>query len=288
MTGFGQATAQAGACRITVEVRSVNQRFLDVKLNMPRDYHPWEKELRALVQAAVQRGKVDVNINRSGNDAAAVTVEINQPLARAYLRGLRELQTELLIGGDIELAMLANRPDVLRIVERRTDPTAEVAMVRRAVQRALQQFNQDRTREGRALATDLRRRVRHLAQIEARVRARAQRLRPLFFARLRERMQALLASASISEERLAQEAALLAEKSDVTEELVRLDSHLRAMSKALAGREPAGRQFDFLLQEIHREINTIASKSADLEITKLTLAARAEAEKIREQVQNVE
>ncbi|MBI4518858.1 MAG: YicC family protein [Deltaproteobacteria bacterium] len=288
MTGFGQATVEGDGRRITVEVRSVNQRFLDVKLNMPREYAPWEKDLRALVQAAVGRGKVDVAINRSGNSTVEVRVEINQTLVRAYIDGLRQLQAELGLGGQIDLALLLSRPEVLRVVERRGDPALEIAAVRRGLEEALHRFNAERAREGRALARDLRQRLKHLRQIATRMRARAQRLGPLLARRLRHRLAELLEGTPVSEERLLQEVAIMVERADVTEELVRLDSHMQAMATAIAGSEAAGRQLDFLLQELHREINTIASKSADLDMTNLSLAARAETEKVREQVQNVE
>jgi uncharacterized protein (TIGR00255 family) len=288
MTGFGQASAPAKGRRITVEVRSVNQRFLDVKLNMPREYTPWEKDLRSSVQAVVGRGKLDVSVNRSGNAGGEVAVEINGPLARAYLRGLRQLQKELKLSGPIDLSLLVNRSDVLRAVERRADPAGEIGAVRTALAEALRRFNRDREREGRSLARDLRQRIQHLRQLKRRMHARTDQLAPLLMRRLRARMEEFLEGAAVKEERLLQEAAILAERADVTEELVRLDSHLDAMQTAVGSSEPIGRQLDFLLQEVHREINTIASKSADLEMTNLSIAARGEVEKLREQVQNVE
>ncbi|MBI1817191.1 MAG: YicC family protein [Deltaproteobacteria bacterium] len=288
MTGFGQAIVEADGRRITIEVRSVNQRFLDVKLNMPREYMPWEKDLRAAVQAVVGRGKVDVSINRNSSAAGEISVEINQTLAQAYMRGLRDLQAALGLGGQIELAMVMARPDVLRVVERRGDPQSEIAVVRGGLSDALAKFNHDREREGRSLARDLAKRVKHLRQIERRMRAQAARVAPALTRRLRDRMRELLDGVPVNEERLLQEVAILAERADITEELVRLDSHLEAMEQAFASKEPAGRQLDFLLQEIHREINTIASKSADIEMTNLSIAAKGEAEKLREQAQNVE
>ncbi len=288
MTGFGQATTPGQGRRITVEVRSVNQRFLDVKLNMPREYTPWEKELRGLVQAVVGRGKVDVAVNRGGNAVGEVSVEINEPLARAYLRGLQRLQKGLKLGGSIDLSLLVNRSDVLRVVERRGDPKTEIPAVEKALREALRRFNRDREREGRSLARDLRQRLHHLRQLKRDMQGRTGLLGPALKQRLHARMTELLEGVALKEERLVQEVALLVERADVTEELVRLESHLDAMQTALGASQPIGRQLDFLLQEIHREINTIASKSADLEMTNLSIAARGEVEKLREQVQNVE
>ncbi|HUI27899.1 MAG TPA: YicC/YloC family endoribonuclease [Candidatus Kryptonia bacterium] len=288
MTGFGQATATADGRRITIEVRSVNQRFLDVKLNLPRECSAWEKELRGVIHAAVARGKVDVGVNRSGNANGEMSVEINQPLARAYVHGVQQLQRELGLVGQLDVSLVLNRSDVLRVVERRTDPQREIVAIRKGLKQALKRFNADREREGRSLARDLRQRIAKLRQVERHMRKRAADLGPALLQRLRERLQALLDNVPVREERLAQEIAILVERADVTEELVRLDSHLKGMEQAIASKEPAGRQLDFLLQEIHREVNTIASKSNDLEMTNLTIAARGEVEKLREQAQNVE
>ncbi len=288
MTGYGQATWQRGGRSITVEVRAVNQRFLEVKFNMPREYAPWEAELRGLVQEHVARGKVDVAIFRGGTNSVQVSVEPNLPLAKAYVAALRQLQRALHIAGEIDLGLLQGRNELLRVVERRSDPTGDLAAVRATVTRAVRAFDREREREGRVLTHDMAARVRRLRQLQHRAAQCAATLTPQFAARLRQRVTALLEGKDIKEERLLQEVALLAERSDVTEELVRLDSHLQALAALLRGREPAGKKLDFLLQEVHREFNTIASKSTDLEVTNLTLEARTEIEKLREQTQNVE
>ena len=274
MTGYGQATWQRSGRSITVELRAVNQRFLEVKFNMPREYAPWEAELRGLVQAQVARGKVDVAIFRGGANNVQVSVEPNLPLAKAYVAALRQLQRALHLGGDVDLGMLQGRSDLLRIVERRSDPSGDLAAVRATVLRAVQAFNRDRDREGRVLTRDMAARVRRLRQLQQRAAQRAAQLTPQLAARLRQRVTTLLEGKDFKEERLLQEVALLAERSDVTEELVRLDSHLQALAAVLRGREPAGKKLDFMLQEVHREFNTIASKSTDLEVTNLTLEAR--------------
>jgi uncharacterized protein (TIGR00255 family) len=288
MTGYGQATWQRGGRSLSVEVRAVNQRFLEVKLNMPREYSPWEAELRTLVQEQVARGKVDISIGRGGTNAVQVTVEPNLALAAAYVAAWRRLQRALRVSGEIDLALLQGRSELLRVVERRSDPSGEIAAVRATLRRALRAFNRDREREGRQLGRDMAARVRRLQQLQRQIARRAADLTPQFVARLRQRVAALLEGKEIKEERLLQEVALLAERSDVTEELVRLQSNLEALAALLRDREPAGKKLDFLLQEVHREFNTIASKSTDLEVTNLTLEARSEIEKLREQVQNIE
>ena len=288
MTGYGQAQWRRGGRSLSVEVRSVNQRFLEVKLNMPREYFPWEAELRALVQEHVARGKVDISIFRGGPNDGQMSVEANVALAKEYVAAWRRLQHALHLPGDVDLGLLQGRNELLRVVERRGDAGAEITAVRTTLRRALHTFNRDREREGRVLGRDMTARVRRLRQLQEGISRRAAVMTPQLAARLQQRLTALLEGKDIKDERIAQEAALLAERSDVTEELVRLQSHLTGLADLLRGDEPAGKKLDFLLQEVHREFNTIASKSADLEVTNHTLEARSEIEKLREQVQNLE
>ena len=289
MTGFGQASWQGGGRRMVVEVRSVNQRFLDVKLSLPRECQAWEAELREVVSGVAERGKVDVSIYRSGNVIDDFSVEINEPVARAALDGWRTLQRKLKLPGTIDIAMLMSRGgDLVRIVERKVDVGADLPRVRKLLVAALKDFNRAREREGRALAADMRARLQALLRLHATLQQRTTALIPELARRLEERVAALLGKGTVNEERLVQEAAMLAERADVTEELVRLKSHLTRLGELLRQPGSVGKAIDFLIQEVHREINTIASKSADLEVTNLTLAARAEVEKLREQTQTVE
>jgi uncharacterized protein (TIGR00255 family) len=288
MTGFGQATWQGKGCKITVEIRSVNQRFLEARFNLPREYLPWEAELREALQAAVARGKVDVNVTRSGPLVSEFAVEMNTPLARAYLDGWRKLQAALHLDGRIDVQFLAGRADLVRIVERRAEPTSERRRVQQVLRRALRAFNGEREREGRALARDMLRRAARLIALTRLMRTRVAAAEPELRARLEQRVAALITPGSVDPERLSQELAFLVIRSDITEELVRLETHLNALRRHGRSRTPAGKAIDFLLQEIHREVNTIASKSNDIGITDLTLEARGEIEKLREQVQNVE
>jgi uncharacterized protein (TIGR00255 family) len=290
MTGFGQASWQGSGRRLSVEVRSVNQRFLDVKLSLPRECQAWEAELRDLVGGVAERGKVDVTIFRSGSSSDDYTVEINEPVARAAVEGWRSLQRTLKLPGTIDVAMLLTRggSDFVRIVERKPEASADLPRVRALLTTALKEFNRARDREGKALAVDMRERLKILLRLHGQLQRRSTALVPEIARRLQERVANLLGKGIVSEERLVQEAAVLAERADVTEELVRLQSHLTRLGELVRQAGSVGKAIDFLMQEIHREINTIASKSADLEVTNLTLAARAEVEKLREQTQNVE
>jgi uncharacterized protein (TIGR00255 family) len=288
MTGFGEATWEGDGVRFTVEVRGVNHRFLDVRVSLPRDCQAWEQQLRPLISDRVARGKVDVSVNRSGVRRGDVSVEVNEDLARLTLDAWRRLQRRLDLPGQIDLSFLQGRGDFVRMIEKGPDTSGDLARVHKLLRKALSQFERARVREGAALARDMRQRRTVLCGIVAALRKRTRALVPELAERLRNRLDELLAESSIEERRLVQEAALLAERADVTEELVRLDSHLERLGGVLKQPGSIGKPIDFLLQEIHREFNTIASKSADLEVTQLTLAARAEVEKLREQVQNVE
>lgn len=289
MTGYGHASVQADGRGVTVDVRAVNQRFLEIKFSMPRDLLAMEAELRGLVQAQVARGKVDVSIARNGSGAESVSVEPNLDLARAYVDAWRKLQTSLGLPGSIDLAWLQGRgAEILRVVERPANSERDAELIRATLEQALAAFDRERLREGRALGRDMKARVRNLQKLRKQIQARAQKIKPLLVERLGQRVRDLLAGKEIKEERLLQEVALVAERADVTEELVRLGSHLDALVEHLAATEPVGKRIDFLLQETHREFNTIAAKSNDLEVTNATLDARSEIEKLREQVQNVE
>ena len=289
MTGYGQASWQGGGRRLSVEVRSVNQRFLDVKLSLPREWQSWEAELRELVTGVAERGKVDVTVFRSGSTADDYTVEVNEPVARAALGGWRALQKTLKLPGAIDIATLMNRgSEFVRVIERKADPNADQPRVKRLLAAALKEFNRARDSEGKALAADMRARLKALQALHTALRKRTTALVPELARRLEERVGQLLGKEAVSPERMVQEIALIAERADVTEELVRLESHLTRLGELLRQSGSVGKAIDFLIQEIHREVNTIASKSADLEVTNLSLEAKGEIEKLREQIQNVE
>jgi uncharacterized protein (TIGR00255 family) len=237
----------------------------------------------------VARGKVDVNVTRSNVGTKAVSVEPNLALAKAYVDAWKRLQDGLGLTGTIDVSLLAARPDLVQVGEVRSVAKDEIELVRAALDEAMATFCRDREREGKALGKDMRARVKTLAGLRRQIAKRAGQLKPVLAARLRERVNALLEGAEVGAERIAQEVAFQAERSDVTEELVRLDSHLKALADLLRpAEEPIGKRIDFLLQEVHREFNTIASKSADLEVTNATLEARSQIEKLREQTQNLE
>jgi uncharacterized protein (TIGR00255 family) len=289
MTGFGAAAVDAPAARIAVEVRSVNQRFLDVKVTAPREYAAWERELRDRVRGVAERGRIDVSIGRTvapGRRRYRVTVRTE--LARAYAAAARDLARMLGVAPLANVGEVLRLPDLLEVVEQPPDVARELPAVRRALDRALRAFDSERRREGARLGRDMQQRAARLAALVERIRRRL----PHAVATLRrlagERMARLPAAETIDPGRAAQEAALLAERSDVTEELVRLASHLAALRTALRAPGPVGKRVEFLLQEIHRELNTTGAKTSDVEIGAHVVEAKGEVEKLREQVQNVE
>jgi uncharacterized protein (TIGR00255 family) len=288
MTGYGAASADAPGARVMVEVRGVNQRFLDVKVSVPREYAAVEAEIRERVRAIVRRGRVEVSVGRAPlAGARRYRVAVRRELARAYVEAARDLGRTLGLDGTVTVAEVLRLPDLFEVSEPPPDLRAEVPALRRALLAALRVFDRERRREGRHLQRDMQARTAAVRRAAARMRALAPRVTAQLRRQVEERLAGLL-HGQLDAARLTHEVALLAERGDVTEELVRLDGHLQALAAALRAAGPVGKRIDFLLQEIHRELATAGAKAQDLAIGTLVLEARAEVEKLREQVQNVE
>lgn len=289
MTGYGAGSAESPTARVTVEVRSVNQRFLDVKVSAPREYAPWERDLRDRVRAVADRGRVEVTVARVAVAARRrYMVSVRTELARAYVKAARTLGDTLGLAGPVAIADVLRLPDLLEVNEHPPDLRAELPALRRALARALRVFDAERRREGRHLQRDMEARVRAVRRAAARVRRRVPHAIAALRRQAEERLARLPNTAELDPARVAQEAATLADRSDITEEMVRLESHLRALAATLHHRGSVGKRVEFLLQEIHRELNTTGAKAGDLAIGELVLGAKGEVEKLREQVQNVE
>ncbi len=289
MTGYGQAAWEGDGKRLSVEVRGVNHRFLDLRLSLPRDSQTWEPELRRLVTERVERGKVDVTISRVLTGQGSRIVEVDEELARSVIDGWRRLQKRLKLPGEIDISFMQARGDFVRVIEQPRGATDdELARARQLLEKAMDVFDRARGREGAALQRDMKARRERLVAIQEGLCVRCGEIVPEMAERLRGRLEKLLQGQVIDEARLLQETAILAERSDVHEELVRLASHLKRLGELLRQKGSVGKSIDFLVQEIHRELNTIASKSSDVEVTRLTLDARSEVEKLREQTQNIE
>jgi uncharacterized protein (TIGR00255 family) len=289
MTGYGVGTATSAAVRVSVEIRGVNQRYLDVRLVAPREYAAWERQLRERVQAVAQRGRVEVTVVRTPfADRRPYRVAVRTELARAYVDAARALRKQLGLAGEVALADVLRLPDLFEVSEEPPEVKRELATVLQAVGRALDAFDRERRREGRNLARDMQRRTASLKRATAAIRRRLPEVLATLRRQVEERLVRLVGGAEVDAGRVAHEVALLAERSDVTEELVRLESHLGALASALAASGPVGKRVEFLLQEIQRELNTTGAKAGDTQVTDLVLAAKGEVEKLREQVQNVE
>jgi uncharacterized protein (TIGR00255 family) len=287
MTGYGTAQARVGDVQITVEICSVNHRNLDLKVSIPREYSRWESDIRRQMSGALDRGRVEIYVTRNTSTGARA-VTLQRDVAAAYVRAWRELKKEFRLAGDVDLALFQGRADLFQPRGDVADLDAEIETTNQLIARALEAHGRERVREGRHLAKDMRARVRALTAVARRLHARAKDITPRLRQRLELRMTELLGKNGVDPGRLAQEAALMADRADVTEELVRLESHLETLMGLLAEEAPIGKRIDFLLQEVHRELNTVGSKANDLETTKAVLDGKAEVEKLREQVQNVE
>ena len=287
MTGYGRAREMRNGRDITVEVRSVNNRYLDCTVKMPRAYIFAEDRMKARVQQAISRGKVDVfvTIDASAADAAVV---VNEPLARGYYDALTRLKTMFDLPGDITPEVLAKFPDVLAVTKAEEDVEAIAADICAVLDDALAAYNAMRAVEGEKLAADVAGRITTIEAVVGKVEERSPQTVAAYRQRLEAKMQEVLQSTTIDESRILTEAAIFADKIAVDEETVRLRSHIAQLQAMLVSGEPVGRKLDFLIQEVNRECNTIGSKCNDLTIAQDVVNMKAEVEKIREQVQNME
>ena len=293
MTGFGRAELRGDTLVVTVEARSVNHRHLDIALRLPRALAPVELDARRAIGARLERGRVDVSVQVTAvSEQASTRLVTDAALAREYVARARALATDLIdlgVTGSVTLEWLLQRPGVVRIEE------AEVAelvvpwpVLEEALGRALDELVARREAEGQRLAQELRGLHAELVAIVDTMEGRAPAAVARREARLRERLQTLLGTTGVDEGRIVTEAAVWADKADVTEELARLRAHLAELTLVLDKGGPVGRPLDFLLQELGREVNTVASKSDDLELSQAALAGKGVLEKMREQVQNLE
>lgn len=288
MTGFGRGESAGDAGRIVVEMKAVNHRFSEVVFRMPRQFNALEDGARKLILSRVSRGRVDVFVSWEA-PARAKGVKVDKELAIAYYNALIELGGEIGSKTELSLDTLARLPDVLKVED--TEITAEDLWpaFEAATAQAVDNLIAMREREGAALTADLLARIDHLAQVGETVKTRSPQVVEEYRARLSRRLEELLGQSNMVEpQRLAQEVAMFADRSDTTEEVQRLGSHLSQFREALRSGESVGRKLDFLVQEIGREINTIGSKANDATITNQVVEAKSELEKIREQVQNIE
>ena len=288
MTGYGRREIAWKGGTVAAEIRSVNHRFCEVQVRLPRNLAAMEEDIKKLVQARCARGHLDVTVTVSGRVEGKKTASLDRALATQYYSLLRQLQRDFRVSGTIDLALLAGFRDLVVVTEEAKPDRRVPSLVRRMVTQALRDVEAMRRREGQALAKDLKGRLAFIAGEREQVAARAPHVVREAYERMQGRVAKVLGGAVPDQGRLNQELAHFADRCDVSEELARLDSHVGQFTQLLEAGEPVGRTMDFLLQECGREINTIGSKANDSEITGHVIAVKAELEKIREQIQNIE
>ncbi len=290
MTGYGRGEATQNGRKITVELRSVNNRYLDCGVKMPRAYIFAEDAIKTRVGQAISRGKVDVFINIVQTEGEAFAVTVNEELAKSYIDALQRLidMGDGQIESSYRVTDLARFPDVLTVEKKEEDLEAIAADICSVLDVALEDFNRMREREGEKLAADILNRANTIEEFTGKVEQRSPQTVAEYRARLEAKMQEVLQNTQLDESRILTEAAIFADKVAVDEETVRLRSHLEQLRDMLSKGGATGRKLDFLIQEFNRETNTIGSKCNDIEISRMVVDMKAEIEKIREQVQNVE
>jgi len=288
MTGYGrrQTLWQDGA--ITVEIRSVNHRFLEISCRLPRVLNALEDAFKKAVQQRCARGRIDVTVTIQGTKGRGGSVSVDQALAKQYHQALRKLKTSLKLSGPIDVALMAGLRDVVSVSDQPPDDPKLAGVVQKLAAQALDDLHDMRKREGLALGKDMQGRLNTLRKHRDAVANRSPVVVQDTFERMKQRIEKLLGAEPPDIPKLHQELALYADRGDITEEIVRLDSHMLQFGQQLNRAESVGKILDFLIQEMGREVNTIGSKANDASIAGLVVQMKAELERIREQVQNVE
>lgn len=288
MTGYGTGSAQKNNTVVSVEIKTVNHRFLDFHVRLPREYQYLEGEIQQRIRAALDRGRVDVGVTIQ--NASSAVFEINSGLVKGYMEAADRLREEFRFPDPVDLKTVLGLPGILQVKESVPEEPADAVseLVGESVREALEGVARMRRQEGEALEADMKQNLDRVEENAGRIRELSANLAGDHLRKLRERIAQLLSQAEMDPQRLAQEAALIADKSDISEEIARLKSHIEQYRALMDSGEKAGKKLDFLLQELQREANTILSKSGDLEISRRAIDIKTDIEKLREQVQNVE
>ena len=288
MTGYGRAVQTIRGREITVELRSVNNRFLDCSIKLPRFFGYAEDAVKQKVKESVSRGKVDVFINIRNTGEEEVSIGLNKPVLEGYLKALNAMVEEYGVRNDISTSTLSRMPDIFVVEKQEEDEAQNVADILSVAEEAIAAYNNMRQIEGAAMEADLRNRAATILSYVEKVEQRSPVTLQEYRQRLENKMREVLENTNIDESRILTEAAVYADKIAVDEETVRLRSHFAQLDSLLTGGGPIGRKLDFLLQEMNRETNTIGSKGNDIQQARTVVEIKAELEKIREQIQNIE
>ena len=288
MTGYGRAVETVNGREFTVELRSVNNRYLDCSVKLPRSVSFAEEAVKQAVKQSVSRGKVDVFITIKSENSDDTKITLNTSVLEGYLAAMRQMVTEFQVRDDISVSTVSRLPEVFSVEKPEVDEEQLKADLMSVVDKALTGYDAMRTVEGQALDADLRRRGNTILELVSQVEAGNAQTVVDYRTRLENKLKEVLANTSIDESRILTEAAIFADKVAVDEETVRLRSHLQQMNSMLTAGGAVGRKLDFLLQEMNREANTIGSKCTDVKLARIVVDIKAELEKIREQTQNIE
>ena len=289
MTAYGRGEWELDGKVFTCEIRTVNHRYRDIHLRLPKNFQPLEEELKALIAARIGRGRVEASLQvDSGDEQLAYHLELNEALVKSYMNIFEALAQEFGVKKDVSLDTLCQMKDVIIYQPDPPDLDHMRPALYKALEMALDSLDSMRAREGENIEADFRERLDQIENVIQDIERLAPQLVDEYRANLREKITRLLQDVELDEARLAQEVAYFAERSDITEEIVRTKSHLAQFREYLSANEPIGRRLDFLLQEINREVNTLSTKAANATISKMVVEVKGELERLREQAQNVE
>lgn len=288
MTGFGRSEYTGAECKISVEIKSVNHRYLDLGMKMPKKFNPFEAGIRNLLKKYIQRGKVDIYINYENFQEGKVALKYNASLAADYMAAFAAMKEQFGIENDASVSFLARCPEVLTMEQVPEEEDTLWELLADVIEKAVQQFVKARVLEGDHLRTDLLSKLDALVELLSFVEERSPQIIGEYRQRLEDKVRELFDNPNIEDSRILTEVTLFADKICVDEETVRLKSHVETMRAALLTGGAVGRQLDFIAQEMNREANTILSKSNDLQVSEKAIALKTEIEKVREQVQNIE
>ena len=288
MTGYGSASGTVDGLEITVELKSVNNRYLDTSVRLPRSFLFAEDAIKSAVQSHISRGKVDVFVSVDSSAAGDMSVKVNEALLKGYIEALKHISEEYALPNDMTALAVSRFPDVLSVEKKEMDADALTAAIRDVAEAALNDFDAMRLREGEKLRDDVLQRLKEIDRLVSIVEEDAPKTAAAYRARLEQKMADVLGTAGIDESRILAEAAIFADHIAVDEETVRLRSHMAQLRTMIGGNSPTGRKIDFLIQEFNREANTIGSKCQNSDIAHIVVDLKSEIEKIREQIQNIE
>ncbi|MCR4695036.1 MAG: YicC family protein [Pseudobutyrivibrio sp.] len=288
MTGYGKGFAENSDARVTIEMKSVNHRYLDLNIKLPKKLNFLESQIRNKISESIFRGKVDVFVTLNEHSDACYKVSINETIAEEYARGLSAMAEHLGIRNDVSASSISRLPDVIEIEELETDEDSLKGLVLSALDTAIDQFVQSRIAEGKRLEEDLLAKMDELTSLVDKLEKRSPDIIKEYKEKLSGKIAELLEGNNIDETRIAQEVTIYADKICIDEEMVRLKSHVAETKSVFALDKEVGRKLDFLAQELNREANTILSKSTDVEISDIGIILKTLIEKVREQIQNIE